>query len=74
MDILNALLIKWKITDNTNYFYRTSGRSLTVKLLDLNEMNRAFLTLETVWLSIRIYDLLKTVVFEETVFQYAVVL
>jgi hypothetical protein len=58
MDILNNLCVKWKLTDTTQYFYRTSGRTLTVKLIDLRELNRAFFTLDTIWFAIRLNDIL----------------
>jgi hypothetical protein len=37
-------------------------------------MNKSFLTLETLWLSIRIHDILRPAIFDEAVFQYAKVL
>ena len=45
------LAIKYKLISLYDYSYRSSDRSLNVKLLDLQEMNRSFFTMETFWLA-----------------------
>jgi hypothetical protein len=67
-ELLNGLLVKWNLTDVENYYYRISDRALTVKLLDLLEMNTSYMTIETIWFSIRISDILESAVFDEAVF------
>ena len=68
MDLLNALLVKWDIFDIQNYYYRTTGRSLCVKMLDLSEMNQGFMTLDTIWMALRLGDILNPAVFDPAVF------
>jgi hypothetical protein len=43
-------------------------------MIDLEDMNRAYMTLDTIWMAIRLGDLLGQAVFDEAVFQYADVL
>jgi len=48
----DAMLIKWKIVNQDMYLYRTSGRTLLVKMLNLITMNKSFITIEIVWYAI----------------------
>ena len=53
-DIVNGLLIKWKLTHMDHYLYRTSGRACHVKILNMNTLNSSFITRETLWYSVKV--------------------
>ena len=36
------------------YLYRTSGRTLLVKMLNLVTMNKSFITIEIIWYAIQV--------------------
>jgi hypothetical protein len=40
------MLIKWGIYDSLNYTYRSNPKILHIKMLDLNTLNTAPITLE----------------------------
>ena len=54
MDLLNNLAIKYGLINLYDYSYRLSDRSLNVRLLDLQEMNKEFFTVETIWLAVMV--------------------
>lgn len=56
LEIWNGLLVKWNIGKINNYEYRYSGRGLNVRMLDLTEINRSFLSIDVIWLSTQIFD------------------
>ena len=55
LDLFNGLLVKWDIASIKNYDYRYTGRALNVKLLDLNETNTRFISIDMLWISTKIF-------------------
>jgi hypothetical protein len=49
VELIDALMIKWRLAEPDTYLYRTSGRTLNVKMLNLRTLNRQFITMETLW-------------------------
>ena len=64
-------MVKWGLFDPESYYYRTTGRVMIVKMLDLFELNKSFITIDTIWFAIRLSDVLEDCVFDETIFQFA---
>ena len=52
--LMNGLMIKWEIFDPLNYYYRTTGRVVNVRMLDLSQANKSFITIDTIWFAIRL--------------------
>lgn len=48
---ISRLMVKWGIFNINQYTYRFKGRSLTVKLLDMEKINDQCITLDMLWLS-----------------------
>ena len=55
LEVWNGLLVKWKIIALKNYSYRLGGRSLNIKMLDLNDINKDFMNLDVIWISSKIF-------------------
>jgi hypothetical protein len=72
--LLSALLIKWKMISKYNYSYRTSGRAINARILDITEMNKNILTMETLWLSVIVKNSPLKEILDESVRQYAIIL
>ena len=51
LKILSQIMIKWKLFDINHYGYRHKGRSLTVKLLNMKEINSQCLVPDIFWFS-----------------------
>jgi hypothetical protein len=57
-----------------SYLYRTSGRVLTIRMLDLSELNTNFVTLDMLWLSLKVIDNPLISFVSESVVQYSQIL
>lgn len=64
-------MVQWGLFDPESYYYRTTGRVMIVKMLDLYDLNKSFVTIDTIWFAIRLSDILEDWIFDETIFQYA---
>jgi hypothetical protein len=56
LNLCGRLLVKWNIFKSQNYEFRYSGRSLNVRLLDLEKISSTALSLDTFWFSFSIFD------------------
>ena len=56
MELINGLLVHWKLVDHSEYLYRFSGRVEAVPMLDLNAMNYGFITMESLWLTMKFLE------------------
>jgi hypothetical protein len=56
LDIIEGMLVKWKIASLDRYLYRTSGISTHIKMLNMTRMNESFVTVETIWYSMRVLE------------------
>ena len=54
LKVLSQLMVKWNIFDINHYGYRHKGRSLTVKLLDMVEINSQCLIADIFWFTFAI--------------------
>jgi hypothetical protein len=74
IEIINGLLVKWGMVSKRGYLYRTSGRVLSIRMIDLAEMNSDFVTLDTLWLSLKVIDKPLIGIVNESVIQYSQIL
>ncbi|CAG9318394.1 unnamed protein product [Blepharisma stoltei] len=51
LNLISALGIKWGVVNLNNFSYRLTGRSLNIKLLDLQELNSNVFTCEAIWIA-----------------------
>lgn len=51
LQFLSHLMAKWDLFNIYNYNYRYRGRSLTVKLIDMNKINQQYLAPDIIWFS-----------------------
>ncbi|CAG9323662.1 unnamed protein product [Blepharisma stoltei] len=67
-------IAKFTLFKIDNYNYRTSGRSMNIKPLDLMELNKSLLTTETIWLSFAIKHQPLKLIADEATIQYSLIL
>lgn len=53
LELMNGLIVKWKLTNKEQYLYRCSGRVLSIRMLNLEEINNSYLTMEGLWLCLK---------------------
>ena len=56
LELINGLLVQWKIVKTRDYIYRFSLRVEAVPMLDLKGLNNGFMTLDSLWLSMRLLE------------------
>jgi hypothetical protein len=56
LSLCGRLLVKWGIFSTQNYEFRYSGRSLNVRLLDLEKVSSSALSLDVFWFSFSVFD------------------
>lgn len=54
LQFLSQLMAKWGLFDIYNYNYRYKGRSLTVKLINMENVNKQYLAPDIIWFSFAI--------------------
>ena len=56
LEIINGLLVQWKLVKTRDYIYRFSLRVEAVPLLDLKGLNQSIITTDSLWLSMRLLE------------------
>jgi len=74
VNVLSGLVIKWDILLPDNYQYRIRGRTMVIRILDLEEISKSVFSIDTLWLATMIHVRPFSRMLEEGVRQYARVL
>jgi len=74
LDLMNGLIAKWKLTNKEHYLYRCSGRVLTIRMLNLEEMNNSYMTMEGLWLCLKADEEPMHHLMNESINQYSKIL
>ena len=74
LNVLSGLVVKWDILLPDNYQYRIRGRTMVIRILDLEEISKSVFSIDTLWLATMIHVRPFSRMLEESVRQYAVVL
>jgi hypothetical protein len=54
LEFISTLMCRWDIFDINNYGYRYKGRSLSVEIVDMNEINKKCIAPDIVWFTFAI--------------------
>ena len=73
-EIISGLIVKWDILIPENYHYRIRGRTMVVKILDLTEMSKTVISVDTLWMATVMNVRPFSKIIEEAVRQYGIVL
>lgn len=73
-EIFSGLIVKWDILVPENYHYRIRGRTMVVKILDLAEMSKTVISVDTLWMATVMNIRPFSKIIEEAVRQYGFVL